>query len=113
MTLPGLTPITAWMRALRRDKGFGCLPTAFQQTSGHSSELPDPSPKLALVHAELGCALEPMQPVRLNTLHSLPLELVRKMPALLLLHQTLLCRSEDLSRVSTKPGQDQLGLTLP
>jgi hypothetical protein len=59
------------------------------------------------VHAELGCDLKERQPTRLDTLRILPLELIRKMPALLLLHRTLLCRSKDLSRVPTQAEQDQ------
>jgi hypothetical protein len=71
-------------------------------------ELPSPPPELALMHADLCRDLKEAQPTRLNALHSLPLELIREIPALLLLYRTLLCSSKDLSQVSTQAGQDQL-----
>jgi hypothetical protein len=60
------------------------------------------------MHADLCRDLKEAQPTRLNALHSLPLELIRDIPALLLLYRTLLCSSKDLSQVSTQAGQDQL-----
>jgi len=47
------------------------------------------------------------KPARLDALRGLPLELIRKIPALLLLHRTLLTWLESPSWASTQSGQDQ------
>ncbi len=54
------------------------------------AELPYPAAQLRLVDAEFRCDIHDRQPARLDALRSLPLELIRKIPALLLLHRTLL-----------------------
>ena len=67
-----------------------CLNRAFYAARPRLAELPYPAAQLRLVDAQFRRDIDDRQPALPDALHGLPLELIRKIPALRLLQRTLL-----------------------